>query len=43
MSGRSKGLWATKKVAAKLCPECGQKFSKQKMGLHLKERHPEKK
>ena len=36
-----KGVWL--KAKAQPCPECGQHYSKQKMGLHIKERHPGKK
>ena len=25
------------------CPHCGQHYSRQKLGLHIKERHPGKK
>ena len=28
-----------RKVPAKPCPECGQLYSRQKLPLHIKERH----
>ena len=41
MMGRTpKGAWRTRKVKSEPCPECGQHYSKQRMGIHRKEAHP---